>query len=123
MAKETKAQRAEREAAEAAAREANQAAQYLPRLMTAMEEATRKNNFELTVVDGVFKLLDRDAERWEDPALLSPTYTQSNWDKLESLEEALAWKAAERAEAELRVQAKNAALAKLSAFERELLGL
>lgn len=125
MARETKSERLAREAAEAARVEAYQAEQYLPRLMTAMEEATKLNNYELTVVEGAFKLYDRDAERrgWEEPLLLSPVYSASNWDTLESLEWNLKMKADQRAESARRTLMKNAALAKLSAEERELLGL
>lgn len=100
-----------------------QAAQYLPKLMTALEEATRKNNYELTVTEGMFRVRDRDAESWVTVRLLSPTYTQSNWDDLESLEWDLEQKAAARAEAERKILAKQAALAKLTAEEREALGL
>jgi hypothetical protein len=126
MTRETKAQRLEREADEASARDANKAnkaAQYLPKLMTVLESATNLNNYELTVTEGLFRVRDRDAERWETPVLLSPTYTQSNWDKLEDLEFELEFEAKARAEAERRYAVKQAALAKLSSEERELLGL
>lgn len=122
MARETKAQRLERLAAEAQAREANQAEQYLPKLMTALQEATQKNNYELTVRDGMFEVRDRDSS-YVEPLLLSPTYTQRNWDYLESLEWDLEQKARDRAEAERKYLVKQAALAKLSTEERELLGL
>lgn len=123
MARETKAERLAREAAEAARVEAYQAEQYLPRLMTAMEEATNANNYELVVRNGQFLLRDRDAERWEDEVSLSPVYTAHSWDRLEDLEFDLERKAAARAETERRAAVKNAALAKLSPEERELLGL
>jgi len=123
MPRETKAQRLEREAAERAAREAEQAAQYLPKLMAALEEATKKNNYELTVVDGVFKLRDRDGESWVEAHFLHPVYTQEDWDQLESLVWDLKMKAEARAEAERKYLVKQAALAKLSKEERELLGL
>ena len=122
MARKTKAElAAEREAYEAAQR-AERAAAYPAKLMAALEEATQKNNYELTVVNGMFSLRDRDASR--DPALsLTAAYTENSQNALENLEWDLQMKAEERAEAERRYAVKQAALAKLSKEERELLGL
>lgn len=124
MARMTKAEkeaqaRQEQERLEAAHRE-----QYLPRLMSAMEDATKKNNYELTVTDGLFSLRDRDGyDSRNELTFLSPVYTENNWVTLERLEWDLHWKTQQREEAERRRLAKVAALNKLTAEERELLGL
>ena len=122
MARKTKAElAAEREAAEAL-RVAEEAAAYPARLMAALEEATEKNNYELTVKNGMFSLRDRNESR--APAMeLTYQYNVHSYNELESLEWDLRSKAEERAEAERRYAMKQAALAKLSEEERELLGL
>lgn len=112
MAKETKAQR-----------EARWEAEYLPRLMAALEEATNKNNYELMVVDGKFKLRNRDVESWYDPTWLSPTYSMNDFDVLEDLEFELNLARQAREEAERKLATRQAALAKLTKEEREALGL
>ena len=122
MARKTKAElAAEREAA-VAARMLAEAEAYPAKLMAALEEATTKNNYELTVKNGMFSLRDRNASR--DPALsLTAAYTENSWNALECLEYDLESAAEERAEADRRRTMKQAALNKLSAEERELLGL
>lgn len=122
MAKETKAERLAREAAEHQARVANETAQYLPKLMTALEEATWKNNYELEVFNGMFQLRDRDAE-YDATLYLNPTYTETNWDELQSLEWDLQRKAEERAESERLTQVRRQAFLKLSKEEQDALGL
>ena len=104
------------------ARVARETAEYPARLMAALEEATEKNNYELTVKNGMFSLRDRDENR--APALsLTAAYTENSYNALESLEWDLRMKAEERAEAERRLALKRAALSKLSEEEREVLGL
>ena len=123
MAKETKAQREARWEAETAALQAKRATEYLPRLMAALEEATNKNNYELMVVDGKFKLRNRDVESWYDPTWLSPTYSMNDFDVLEDLEFELNLARQAREEAERKLATRQAALAKLTKEEREALGL
>lgn len=123
MARKTKAElNAEREAAMAAER-ALEMESYPARLMAALEEATQKNNYELTVKNGYFTLRDRDSSDYDHPLSLSYPYTSNSFFALEDLESDLRSKAAERAESERRYAAKQAALAKLSDEERKLLGL
>ena len=122
MARKTKAElAAEREEARAA-QEAHEFAQYPTRLMVALEEATQKSNYELTVENSRFKLMDRD-ERRPEPVLLTLTHTRESQDALDRLEWELKDKALARAEAERRYNVKQAALAKLTQEERELLDL
>lgn len=123
MARETNAQRREREAQENAVYEAQCEQQYLTKLMAALEEATTQANYELKVVKGLFELHDRNGDSWRDEVTLGPTYTSTNWTILEQLEWDLQRKAEERAEATRRHMVKQAALAKLSKEEKELLGL
>jgi hypothetical protein len=122
MARKTKAeQQAELDALNAAARLADAEA-YPTKLMAALEEATTKNNYELTVRNGMFSLRDRDSSR--DLTLsLSMAYTENSFDAVESLEWDLQEKAAERAESERLSALRRAAFAKLSEEEKTALGL
>ena len=119
--KETKAQRLEREAAERAAREAEQAATYPQRLMALLERATALN-FALDVKAGAFVLYDRDV-RHPDIHTINLEHSFAAELSLGDLEFALGFKHDERVEAEWKFLAKQAALAKLTKEERELLGL
>lgn len=121
MARKTKAElEMEREAARLEALAAAEAA-YPTRLMKALEEAVREN-YELTVKNGFFELTNR-TDRYPEPTVLSYSYdTPSDW-ALDQLEYEFRMAAAERAEEERKYAVKTAALAKLSAEERELLGL
>jgi len=121
MARETVAQRNARLEAERAQREAVAKATYMTRVMAVLERAT-KANFELEVRDELFVLEDRDDRRggtyrfpaqWSDEA--DNALATLEWE-VEHKEEALR-------EAERRAQVRAAALSKLSAEERELLGL
>jgi hypothetical protein len=123
MARLTKAEKIALQQAENARIVAEQEEQYLPKLMAALEEATTKSNYELTVHKGQFHLRDRDSDGWRSEVDLSPVYSNADWVALDQLEWDLKVKAEERAEAERRYQVKQAALAKLSKEERELLGL
>ena len=122
MARKTKAeQQAELDALNAAARLADAEA-YPTKLMAALEEATTKNNYELTVRNGMFSLRDRDSSR--DLTLsLTLSYTENSFDSLESLEWDLQEKAAERAESERLSAVRRAAFAKLNEEEKNALGL
>ena len=122
MARKTKAElQAEREEAQAL-QEAHEFAQYPSRLMAALEEATTQNNYELEVRDNQFTLRDRDSRRPET-VFLTLTHTRDSRQALDNLEWNLRVKADERAEAERQRQAREAALAKLTEEDRELLGL
>lgn len=122
MAKETKAQRLAREAKALQERTAEQVEQYLPKLMSALEEATTKSNYELEVRNNLFSLRDRDS-RYSNLVTLSAVYSQSNWDKLDNLVWDLQFKSEARAEQERKQAMKQAALAKLTKEEKELLNL
>ena len=122
MARKTKAElAAEREEA-LAQREAHEFAAYPTRLMKALEEATQNANYELTVVDSKFALVNRN-ERRPTPVLLTMTHTRESQDALDSLLWTLEVEADARAERVRRYTMKQAALAKLTQEERELLEL
>lgn len=128
MARETVAQRRARVEAEVKAREEAQRKEYPSRLMQALERATTSFNYELRVQEGLFVLMDRDAEyEWERQSELSYSWTEASMQALEQLEDNLDNKAAERAERERRRTVKAEAERKvrelLSEEERELLGL
>ena len=122
MARKTKAeQAAEREEA-LALREAEEFAQFPSRLMAALEEATQKNNFELTVKNSAFVLMDRDRPR-DTPFTLTMTHTKTSQWQLVSLEDTLEELEMNRAHARAQAAVRAAALAKLTQEERELLNL
>lgn len=123
MPRETVAQRNARLAAEREYEEKMQAATYPQRLMAALEEATQKNNYELTVENGLFLLRDRDTGRWDNSLHLPVAYSADAQMGLESLQWDLRQKASDREEAARQAAMKEAALAKLTKEERELLGL
>ena len=122
MARKTKAeQAAEREEA-LALQEAHDFAAFPSRLMAALEEATQKNNFELTVKNNVFVLVDRDRPR-DTPFTMTMTHTKTSQWALEALESTLEEMEMDRAHARAQAAVRAAALAKLTKEERELLNL
>ena len=121
MARETKAQRLEREAAEKLVQQAAQAATYPQRLMAMLERAM-KANFELTVSEAMFFLEDRD-DRRDRTIALTLTYSEANEEALQSLDWRVELKEEAEREAMRRVMVRNQALNKLSLEEREILGL
>lgn len=123
MPRETAKQRAERLIAEQSLLDAERSTQYLTKLMAALEEATVKSNYELTVRNGQFHLRDRDSDSWRSEVSFSPVYSSSEWNALEELEWDLQRKDDERKEQERRHLLRQAALNKLSKEEKELLGL
>jgi hypothetical protein len=96
-------------------------ATYTERLMAVLERAVREN-FELNVSNGKFVVEDRD-ERRRDAHLLQPTWTETADMDLYSLEVLVELKEEARAEREKRANVRATALAKLTAEEREELGL
>jgi hypothetical protein len=123
MARKTKAElAAEREAYEAAQRAA-EALTYPVLLMRALEEATQKNNYELTVRDGLFELRDRDSSDFDLALTLAYQYNTHSQIALENLESDLRDKAEERAESLRLSELRKIAWAKLSDEERHALGL
>ena len=105
-----------------ALREAEEFSQFPSRLMAALEEATQKNNFELTVKNNVFVLVDRDRPR-DTPFTSTMTHTKTSQWQLEALERVMEEMEMERAHTRAQAAVRAAALAKLTAEERELLDL
>lgn len=125
MTRETKAERLAREAKARAAEEQALKASYPERLMAMLERATNQN-YELQVRNGAFVLIDPDARSGpydllpyelslESDSASEGTLRELDW-RLEAKEEA------ER-EARRRVEVRKAALCKLSAEEKDVLGL
>ena len=124
MARKTRAElAAEREAAEAA-RLLALAEAYPARLMAVLERAT-KENFELTVREGLFRVEDRDGGygRRGEAYMLTLEFTKYADSTLDSLEWDVREKEEARREAERRAMLRTTALNKLSAEEREVLGV
>ena len=119
MARKTKAELvAEREEAQAA-QEAHEFAQYPTRLLTALELATSLN-YELTVKESKFVVRNYN-DRVE--FYLTPQHTRASQDTLQEMEWELEREQEARAEVVRRLEAKQAALSKLTKEEKELLGL
>ena len=121
MARETRAQREAREEAEREAYEAELARTYPQRLMAMLERAANQN-FELTVSNGRFVLEDRD-DRRDRTVELSLEYNRENQEALHELDWRVELKEERAREAERRAELRRAALSKLTAEEREELGL
>lgn len=124
MARETAAQRREREAAEAAMRLQERADAYPQRLLNAMSAAVREG-FELTNVDPVkrvFTFLDRNEHNEYTVFMDFGAAGQSEWT-LEELESGVQDRVWQREEAERLANLRKTALAKLTKEEREALGV
>lgn len=124
MARETKAERMERQAREEAAEAELQKDAYPARLMALLERAAKTHEFDLTVKDAKLVMTRRNSSEYSDqPMSFTLSYTFDNHSNLDELE----WKVnaveQEQAEAARKYQARQAALAKLSKEERELLGV
>ena len=119
MARETKAQRLEREATEAAARLYQATQEYFPNLMAALERAS-KNEMELSVVSGHFHVRrPGEGDAWAFPTEYTEVANNLLWElnwELDLKEEAAR-------EEERRYLVRVQALAKLTKEEKELLGL
>jgi len=127
MARETAAQRRDREAAEQAERLAALVAQYPQRFLQALSDALREG-VELSAVDPLNGLYTFTFPN--DPYLsrmdVRAVPRIIGWDDiwaLERLEDKVNDMRVERQEAERRVEMRKNALAKLTPEERELLGV
>jgi hypothetical protein len=121
MARETKAQREARLEAERLAQVAVARATYTERMMALLARAVREN-FEMTVDADEFKLSDRDS-RFRNEYWVAPVWAEVADVQLYELEMAVEDKEQARAEREQRANVRAVALAKLTAEEREELGL
>lgn len=121
MARETKAQRLEREAAETAQQVALAKATYTERMMAVFARAT-KMNFDLEVKDTQFKVEDRD-DRRSTPFFVSPVWNELADSDLYSLEMAVEFKEEVAAERDRLANLRKTALAKLTDEERKALSL
>lgn len=121
MARETKAQRWAREHAEMKALDEIEVRTYPERLMCVMQRACQ-SNFELQVVDGQFFLYDRD-KRQREEFWLTVDHNCDSEEVLQTLTFEVNYKLTEQEKANRKFHLKQAALAKLSDEERELLGL
>jgi len=121
MARETKAQREARLEAELQARLSVAKATYVERMMAVLERAVREN-FELGVKNAKFVVANRD-ERRVSPYVVQPAWSETADMDLYSLELSVELKEEARAKREHVSKLRASALAKLTAEERELLGL
>ena len=119
MARETVAQRNARFEAERQARLAEEAALYPARLMDVLERATRLP-YELTVKEAKFVVRELNSRaNWT----LNPLYTPDSQADLEALLYTVEEEEERRKMEQMRYEAKQAALAKLTDTEKALLGL
>ena len=126
MARETKAERLEREARERAERMEAERLAYPLRLMNLLERVSAEPTLTLTVKDGFFNVEDRE-DRYRKDYVLSYSYTPDANAFLEDLTYTVDELEAKRAEENRRYAVKKEAERKvrelLSEEERELLGL
>lgn len=120
MTRMTAAERRAREAEQQAAELAQLEADYRPRLMAFLEQASELN-CEIEVSDGAFQVTDHDDcnNTWR----LDPGYSMGSLAALNWAESELEEKLERRREAERLIQVRKTALAKLSDEERAALGL
>ena len=120
MARETKAERVAREAQARYEREAELAASYPKRLMAMLERAT-KFDYELTVRDSKFMLVDRD-DRSTSAIELGISYSIDSQQELDDLDWRVDLKERQALEAERKRLLRENALRKLTQEERLELG-
>ena len=120
MARETREQREARWAAEREEQRKANSSAYLPRLMVLLEAASSES-FELRVENARFVLLDFSNSNAKFS--FASAYNEDDWFELDRFEQELEYRKREREEQARRVAVKQAALAKLTKEERELLGL
>ena len=120
MARKTKAEKLAEQEALRQVQEEQARREYFPRLMKSLEEA-QEYGYEVVIKEGKLTLAR--------PFYLEVEFTFSwawSWNsqyQLEELEDKLAYYKREREEELARIAAKEAALNKLTAEERKLLGL
>lgn len=122
MARETKVQREERLQAELAAFYAEQERLWPTRLMSVLERAV-KVNFTLTVEDSFFALREPNAGRYDTKFFVNLRCSSAALEDLDALEFKVKCVEDEVREAQRKLEVKANALAKLTAEEREVLGL
>lgn len=120
MARKTKAEKLAEQEALRQLQEEQARQEYLPRLMKSLEEA-QKYGYQIIVKEGKLNL-HQEFHR-EPEFTFSCEWTYTNQYQLEELEDKLAQLKREREEELARIAAKEAALNKLTAEERKLLGL
>lgn len=121
MARETKAQRLEREVLEREQSLFVAKSTYTERMMEVLARAT-KMNFELEVKEALFVLEDRD-DRRAGTFTVNPVWSELADVDLYSLEQEVSWKEEAEAERERVANLRKTALSKLTAEEREALSL
>lgn len=126
MARETKAERLERETREREERMEAERSAYPLRLMNLLERVSAEPTLTLTVKNGYFNVEDRN-DRYRNDYVLAYSYSPDANDVLEDLTYKVDELEAERVEANRRYEVKKEAERKvrelLSEEERELLGL
>lgn len=96
-------------------------AAYFPSLMNALEESSKSSDFDITVKDSKFVVSDRNDSR--EQYILSPEYSEKDFQVLLDLETTLFTLKAKREAAERRWALRVQALGKLTKEEREVLDL
>ena len=119
MARETKAERLVREAMEAEERHAVAVQTYPVRLMALLERAS-KLGFNLEVLNGTFRVAVPNSDEY---FLFNYAHSGASEDNLHDLEWRVGAREREQAEEQRRYNLKQAALAKLTEEERDVLGL
>lgn len=122
MTRETKTQRETRLKEEYAAFYGEQERMYPVRLLHALERALRAN-FTVRASDGFLVVQDPYAGRYDMGLFISLQCSTEALESLEHLEDTVKRVEDKYKEAQRKLELKTAALAKLTAEEREVLGL
>jgi hypothetical protein len=122
MARKTTKQSAEALAKWQAERVEQERAEYFPLLMKTLEDATTVG-FSMSVRKGKFAVWDNDRFSWKDEYLLTPEYTEDNYNVLQNLKHDVEHRLFLLEEERQKAERRSAALAKLTQEERELLNL
>jgi hypothetical protein len=122
MARKTKEQMAEAQAKYQAERVEQERAEYFPLLMKTLEDATTAG-FSMSVREGKFAVRTNDWDSWKDGYLLTPEYTDDNYNVLQDLKFEVDRQLFLLEEERRKTALRSAALAKLTQEERELLNL
>jgi len=122
MARKTTKQSAEALAKWQDERVEQERAEYFPLLMKTLEDATTAG-FSMSVREGKFAVRTNDWDSWKDGYLLTPEYTDDNYNVLQDLKFEVDRQLFLLEEERQKAERRSAALAKLTQEERELLNL
>ena len=122
MARKTKQERLEESQRMMAEEQERLAKEWMPRLMRNLERSS-SHGMAITAKNGMFIVNYTDSFGDNEFVAFTPTYTSASDCSMDRLEMVLADRDYDKAEFERKAELRKAALAKLTAEEREELGI